>query len=181
MTNLLKNTTHLKHIKKKTNIARSILFPIMNSSSGVCPDVKLMCYKQLIRPQMTYGFPIWFNISMNQMKKLQVLERKCLRNCINFQRTTTNFRYIKNTELYEKTKIEKIENHLFKLFENFTKKLNYIPNELIQKLARDSINIEHQTLLHMQNYHSPTSFTFLNQNNRIFDEQLNCIYYTQNT
>lgn len=42
------------------------------------PKIKIICYQLLIRPLITYGCPIWYNINAALMEKLRILERKCL-------------------------------------------------------------------------------------------------------
>ncbi|OXU22510.1 hypothetical protein TSAR_012087 [Trichomalopsis sarcophagae] len=49
--------------------------------------VKILCYQALIRPIITYGCPIWYNISASLMEKIRVLERKCIRACLNTYRS----------------------------------------------------------------------------------------------
>ncbi|XP_076298340.1 uncharacterized protein LOC143217689 [Lasioglossum baleicum] len=50
-------------------------------------EVKLLCYKLLIRPILTYGIPIWYNISASTMEKIRLFERRCLRACLNAYKT----------------------------------------------------------------------------------------------
>ena len=38
--------------------------------------VKIMCYQTLIRPIITYGCPIWYNIPASLMGKIRIFEKK---------------------------------------------------------------------------------------------------------
>lgn len=38
--------------------------------------IKIICYQLLIRPIITYGCPIWYNISASQMEKIRLFERR---------------------------------------------------------------------------------------------------------
>ena len=62
------------------------------------PRINVIVYQTLIRPKITYGCPIWFNISPSNMEKLRVFERKCLRTCVSkFRSSECNYvRYISN-------------------------------------------------------------------------------------
>ena len=66
------------------------------------PEIKLQCYKLLIRPIITYGCNIWFNQSASGMESIRVFERKCLRSCLGKHRSThSNFQhYISNENIY---------------------------------------------------------------------------------
>lgn len=178
LNNLMKNYHQIKHILRKANAAKSLLYPIMNVNSGVSNNVKLMCYKQLIRPQITYGFPIWFNTSPCQMNKISILERKCLRQAIDFKRTQINFKYIKNEELYNKTNIIKIENFMFLQFEKFINNMQYVENDLIKNIFRESENLEYQaTVCNQTKYMSPISLKFLIHTHRIYNHLNELIFY----
>lgn len=43
---------------------------------------KMLLYKQLIRPTLTYAFPVWLRIRDSTTKKLAIFERKCLRSLL---------------------------------------------------------------------------------------------------
>lgn len=73
-------------------------------------QVKLICYQTLIRPILTYGAPIWYNISSATMEKLRVFERKCLRACLSKYRKAENKdHYISNKTLYNYIKFDRID------------------------------------------------------------------------
>lgn len=82
--------------------------------------IKILCYKLLIRPILSYGCPIWFNISGGTMEKLRLFERKCLRACLSKYRSPeSNYtKLISNYKLYEEAKITRIDLFLLKLTRN---------------------------------------------------------------
>ena len=94
-----------------------------------------MCYKQLVRPLITYGFPTWFNVPKTQIKKIKALERNCLRQCINFNRTPEEYKYISNSELYSRSDIIPIDSYMFGLCEKFIDNLRYMENPLIERIV----------------------------------------------
>lgn len=68
---------HVTHILQKVNIAQCQLKNIF-SCKLLKKDVKLLAYKQLIRPLILYATPIWANInviSSAQLEKIRVKER----------------------------------------------------------------------------------------------------------
>ena len=102
-------------LKKATNTFMSLkrLF----YSKLLNTDVKIICYTALIRPIITYGCPIWYNISASLMEKLRLFERKCLRACLNMNRTAeSNYtKYVTNNALYSKAEIQRIDNFMIYL------------------------------------------------------------------
>jgi hypothetical protein len=44
-----------------------------------CPLETVLLYKQLIHPMMDYACPIWRSAAHSHVRKLQVLQPKCLR------------------------------------------------------------------------------------------------------
>lgn len=71
----------------------------------------------MIRPIITYGCPIWFNISPSVMEKIRAFERKCLRACTSLYRTPqSNFtKYFSNRKLYTKANVIRIDNFVINL------------------------------------------------------------------
>ncbi|KYN16194.1 hypothetical protein ALC57_11547 [Trachymyrmex cornetzi] len=83
-------------------------------SKQLHPEVKLICYLLLIRPIITYGCPIWYNISASLMEKIRSLERKCLRACPNLNRSAESdyMKYVSNKALYDTANIPHINNFI---------------------------------------------------------------------
>ncbi|XP_076660758.1 uncharacterized protein LOC143364146 [Halictus rubicundus] len=124
--------------------------------------VKILCYKTLIKPIIFYGFPIWFNISASTMEKIRLMERKCLRACLNTYRTPeSNFtKYISNHKLLLKAQIPRIDIHLLKLARNHwanTRKIHNnslifsstYPNPLYHEYTRHTGYIPPEAFLHL--------------------------------
>lgn len=132
---LWKFSDHAKYIVEKTHGAKNLLYPILNSNSGIDPSIKLLCYKQLIRPIITYGFPTWFNAPKTRIEKIKTLERNCLRQCVNFIRTPDEYKYISNSELYSRSNVIPIDSHMFGLCEKFVGNLQFIENPLIERIV----------------------------------------------
>ena len=93
----LKWTSHIKDIKAKGAAAMSTLYPIFNRHSFLSPSNKLLLYKTMIRPILTYAAPVWSNTCVTNYKQLQVIQNKCLK--ISF-----------NTPLY--TNLSKLHNSI---------------------------------------------------------------------
>lgn len=105
-TNLFKFSEHVNQTITKTTIALSKLNPILNPCRGTRKEVKILIYKQLVRPILLYGYPIWFNVSRNTIDKICKVERKCIRKCIDFKGPRqNNNKYISNIKIYEDSEV----------------------------------------------------------------------------
>lgn len=88
----------------------------------------------LIRPLLTYGCSIWFNISASLMEKIRTFERKCLRACVNMHRSTesAHLKFICNKKLYDTANIPRIDNYIIYLIrEHYLQTSKITQNSLI--------------------------------------------------
>ncbi|XP_076660285.1 uncharacterized protein LOC143363606 [Halictus rubicundus] len=131
-------------------------------SKDLDSSVKILCYKMLIKPIIFYGFPIWFNISASTMEKIRLLERKCLRACLNVYRTPeSNYtKYISNHNLLLKAQIPRIDIHMIKLARNHWANTRRIqnnslifsstyPNPLYHEITRHTGYIPPEAFIHL--------------------------------
>lgn len=105
---------HVKHILKKVNTAQSLLSNIFRNKY-VNQVVKLIAYKQLIRPLITYASPCWLIknlISSYQVELFRRKERWFLRNSLGVFKQENSVKYINSKELYEKAKINRIDREI---------------------------------------------------------------------
>jgi hypothetical protein len=72
-------SAHVNQVKKKAAQRLGVLVPILNRRSGLSVRSDVLLYKQLIRPTMDYACPIWRSAARSHVRKLQVLQSKCLR------------------------------------------------------------------------------------------------------
>jgi hypothetical protein len=96
--------------------------------------VKLIAYKSLIRPILTYGCQVWFNQAPSHMEKYRIFERKCLRHCNGlYRKAETDFtHYVSNRIQYEKFDSDRIDIHILKLTRNHIRRAcNNTENSLI--------------------------------------------------
>ena len=53
--------------------------PLLNRKSDLFVGNRVLLYKQLIRPMMEYACPAWRSAARTHVRRLQVLQSKCLR------------------------------------------------------------------------------------------------------
>ena len=79
---------HIAITAKKGNQALGMLYSLLQRDSRLSADNKLLMYKQIIRPIMTYGSLVWGTAAKCHLNRLQVVQNKCLRMAVNAPYTT---------------------------------------------------------------------------------------------
>lgn len=110
------------HVKTQIIKARHAFFryKYLFFSKHIKPRIKIILYQALVRPIITYGCPIWFNISPSYMERIRKFERSCLRACTSLYRSESSdfTKYISNKILYNTAEINRIDNFIIKLIRN---------------------------------------------------------------
>lgn len=118
----------------KTRKAISVLYPLLKKQSSVNFKTKLLLFKLYLLPILSYGCPVWANMSNCHFKKLQIQQNKILRMVLSAPYRT------KIESLHEKSKViyfkERIENLTSKFYDRLNN-LN-IQNPLVRKLGKYS-------------------------------------------
>lgn len=171
-TNLYKFSEHIKITLKKAQISISKLNTILSPYKNTHTDIKLLIYKQLVRPILSYAFPIWFNVSRQQIRAISILERKCLRKCINFKGPSLNDnKYISNSKLYDQTKITPIVEHLMNMsIKQLQNKIDH-HNPLIKSMF--DVNTTH-----CKRYRPPQFLVQANNEQMIYTAENNVKFYS---
>lgn len=133
--------------------------------------VKILCYQALIRPIITYGCPIWYNISASLMEKIRVFERKCIRACLSTYRSEhSEFKkYVKNKKIYDSANIHRIDCHILKLSRNhFAQVAKIKENSLIFSCLFPN-ELYHKNTL-KTGFIPPEAFLYLDEKNYLQDQ-----------
>ncbi|GFX46161.1 RNA-directed DNA polymerase from mobile element jockey [Trichonephila clavipes] len=81
---------------------------------------KVILYKQILRPVITYGSPVWGAAAATHMKKIQVIQNKILRVMTNAPW------YVRNDVLHNNLHMEPISNYITKLSRNVFKSIESV-------------------------------------------------------
>lgn len=149
------------NIIKKVNFATSNLNSLLRSHF-MESKYKTLIYKMYIRPLIQYGCEVWLNpslISSHQVERIRIIERKIIRKTSNTRRCINSYKYIKNSELYAVSEIERIDRHLVKISNRFFNKCVDSEDEFIRNLI---ITEEENRFLH------PSYIYHLNESDRLF-------------
>lgn len=120
---------HIDYIIGKCNNILKLLYPLLCRKSKLSFFNKVLLYKAMILPIITYGAPLIFRIAIKNLKKLQVLQNKFLKLIL---QVPVRFRTYR---LHYLCNIELLADLFAKLQLNYTNKLINKDNRLVQDLS----------------------------------------------
>jgi len=120
---------HIAQVRKKAAQRLGTLGSLLNRRSGLSIRNGVLLYKQLIRPMMDYACPVWRSAAHSHIKKLQVLQSKCLRIATNAPW------YIGNRQNHDVLGVPYFFDHIRCLTERFDPRLADVENPLVQQLG----------------------------------------------
>jgi hypothetical protein len=104
---------HINNIILRSNNCIKMLYPLISKNSKMNVANKLLIYKTVIRPILTYGCPVFHNIAQMHLKKLQVFQNKFLKRILQVPRLT------RTAEIHSQTNVPMMESFIEKLTRNF--------------------------------------------------------------
>jgi hypothetical protein len=107
-----------------------LLGPILKRKSDLSVRNGVLLYKQLILPMMDYACPAWRCAASSHVRRLQVLQSKCLR------LATDAPWYVSNRQIHEDLGVPLFPDHIRALTASFDSKLAVVGNPLVQQLSR---------------------------------------------
>lgn len=168
---------HVKEILLKARNA-FFIYKSLFFSRYISSRIKIIMYQSLIRPIITYGCPIWYNISPSYMEKIRLFERKCLRACTSLFRTSQSnyIKYVSNKKLYNTSNIIRIDNFIITLIRNnILRCTSCIENNLI--MAPYYTNEEYIAHTLQEGFVPPEAFLYLDKLNIIQNENGIPVFY----
>lgn len=172
LTEDLKPYQHIKTTIKKGIAAYNSIKGILNYNSKLQNKIKLICYKQLIRPILTYGFPVWSDLSSSQMEKLRLFERRMLRACSNIHRKANSYEYVNNKKLYKETKAVRIDKYMINQCIKFFERSQQINNPLITSSTNITTIAEEE-----YKYPPPCTIKYLHYTNQLYNHNNELTHY----
>lgn len=112
--------------------AFSTLYCLLKRGNKVNLREKIIIYKAIIRPIMTYGCPIFNNCAKTHRKKLYAIENKILRLALNIKWDD----FISNDEVFKRAKIPTLKKFCDKLTENFYNRCQDNKNSLVSNIGK---------------------------------------------
>jgi hypothetical protein len=107
-----------------------MLGPLLNEKSDLSVRNGVLLYKQLIRPMMDYACPAWRTAAHSHVRRLQVLQSKCL-----WLATGAPW-YVSNRQIHEDLSVLLFADHIRALTASFNSMLADMENPLVRQLGR---------------------------------------------
>jgi hypothetical protein len=107
-----------------------ILGPLLNRKSYLSVMNGVLLCKQLIRPMMDYACPAWRSAARIHVRRLHVLQSKCVR------LATGAPWYVSNRQIHEDLGVTLFADHIRVLTAIFDSKLTDMGNPLVRQLGR---------------------------------------------
>jgi hypothetical protein len=104
-------------LEKEAVESFGVLGPLLDRRSGLSIRNGVLLYKRLIRSMMDNACPAWRSAAGSNIRKLQVLQSKCLRIGTNAPW------YVNNRQIHEDLGIPFFADHIKELTESFDSKL----------------------------------------------------------
>jgi hypothetical protein len=117
---------NIKNKLTKANHAIRITYPLIKRNSKLTTENKIILYKALLRPIITYAAPVWSHLSDYALEPLEIFQNKCMRLIHNVPRYT-NTQYLR--DLSELPKIKDLLTQTEKFFTKNPNPLIKTPNE----------------------------------------------------
>lgn len=127
---------HLKYMRNKAQLGTHKLHHLINHKSKLHIKLKILLYKSIIRPVLSYATPAWQSMSKSKKEKLQHTQNKVLRK-IFFE---PYGKRKKNKHLHNLANLEPIREFHTKLINNFNDKLDSLKNPIMNKIGKYDTN-----------------------------------------
>jgi hypothetical protein len=119
--------THLKTVNQTAKQRLGRFYRLLRSPT-LSVKLKLLIFKAIIRPCMTYACPIWHTAAKTNIGKLQITQNKSLRVCLGLpRRTPIDF-------LHATAGVPLLTDFIDKLTTTFSASLPIHPNDLLHNL-----------------------------------------------
>jgi hypothetical protein len=128
--NRLTWSPHITQVGKRTAQRMGLLGHVLNRRSELSIRNGVLLYKQPIRPLMNYACPVWRSAARTHVRRLQMLQSKCLR------LVTGALWYLSNRQVHEDLGVPLFADQVRALTANFDSRLPDVRNPLVQQLGR---------------------------------------------
>lgn len=153
---------HVKHVLHKVNIAKSLLEKAFRDKF-LKTEVKLLLYKQQIRPIIIYASTIWMQISSHQMELIRKIERSILRKATGIYKSRLTKKFVNSKILYETAKTNRIDRKMIENNLKFIEKIENHENRSISEMVDFS-----EDYFENNKYKPISIYRHLNRNNQLY-------------
>lgn len=130
-----KSINHINYVIGKVNSAKAQLKTAFDSKH-LNKKVKLLMYKQLIRPIILYACPCWMQTSSHQIERIRIIERWFLRKISGLYKKTNSVKFFNSKMLYESTNVNRIDRKMIENNLKFIEKIRNNDDQHIKEIAQ---------------------------------------------
>ncbi|GFT24359.1 probable RNA-directed DNA polymerase from transposon X-element [Trichonephila clavipes] len=117
---------HMDYLAEKFRGRNHLAISLIGRRYPLSLENKVILCKQILRPVITYGPPVWGAAATTQMKKIQVIQNKIFRVMTNVPW------YVRNDVIHNDLHMEPITNYITKLSRNVFKSIKSHDNPIIK-------------------------------------------------
>lgn len=125
-------TAHIETCRTKALKCFSAIHPLLHHRSRLSTANKLILYKTMIRPKITYAAPVWISTNTTNIRNLQRTQNKILKTILGVERT------FPTSLLHSMLNVEGIQTVLESLEKSFMSKCGSSGFELIRMMSYGS-------------------------------------------
>lgn len=168
------------HVDYALDRARRVYFGyhrLFRMRRGLSSAVKLLIYRQVIRPVVSYAFPIWFGISSAQMERVRAWERRALRSCLGLRTIVRRDGSVSRPScraIYDGAGTPRIDVWMVRGAIEFLGRCGDVGNGMVSD--HFSSNDDRNALLN-RTYFSPAALPRLNEENLLYDGEVLLFYH----
>lgn len=136
---------HIDHVLNKAKKIYTAYTKIFRARNGLTSQVKLLIYRQIIRPTISYSFPAWADISSAQMERIRRFERKILVLALGLKPIVNDngeFRHPTSKSIYDAITFQRIDVFMVNLAIKFLDKCQSNDNSIIRNFIDNVENID---------------------------------------
>ena len=126
---------HIDHVLQKSKKTFFAYHKVISRHNGLSKQVRLLIYRQIVRPTLAYAFPVWFAISSHQMERLRIWERRILSTCLGLKTVIHNdgtMRRPSCKEIYNSVDFGRIDTFLVNSGLKFLENCKNLDNDLVK-------------------------------------------------
>lgn len=174
---------HVDMILQKMRKVYALYARRLRGRNGLSMKVKLLVYKQVIRPILAYAFPIWGSISSAQMERLRKAERRMLRHCLGVRAKVDElgiWTFPSCKVLYARSKMEKVQRldvWMTELAVKFLERCSHndVGNAHVEKCKLG--NDEFDSIMQTGGALTPMGLLKLHENKILYNDDGKLVYY----
>ncbi|GBM61594.1 putative RNA-directed DNA polymerase from transposon X-element [Araneus ventricosus] len=122
--------THVTEVRNKVTAINTKLYYVMGKNSKLSLRNKLLLYKTLMRPIMSYASPVWGAAAKTPINKLEIAQNKIAR-----QITQAPW-YVRNKQIQKELKLTSVLDFFRKLASKFFNNIDNSTNPAITEIPR---------------------------------------------